>query len=108
MDRMKVKALVTLRLFPASEGGRRSPIRSGYQPVLWLDGTAVDPSRLCFGNEDWIQPGESVQGTLEFLTPRSRAVRYDAGSRFELREAIKPVGEGEIVKVLEAEPIPAS
>jgi elongation factor Tu len=89
----------TLHLLSAAEGGRRTPVRSGYRPqfyvrttdvsgVLDLTGAAVAASAM---------PGQTVQVTVALGQP----VALDAGQTFAIREGGRTVGAGTVTALLD-------
>ncbi|HEU4614071.1 MAG TPA: elongation factor Tu, partial [Kofleriaceae bacterium] len=81
-----------LYLLTAGEGGRRSAIRTGYKPQLYVGATSVTATLGATGE---LTPGERAQVELAFERP----VALEAGVRFALREGGKTVGAGVITAV---------
>ena len=92
-----------LHLLPAAEGGRRTPVRSGYSPqfyvrttdvsgVLDLDGTGGSGAAVASA-----MPGETVQVTVALGKP----VALDAGQTFAIREGGRTVGAGTVTTLLD-------
>ena len=95
-----------LHLLSAAEGGRRTPVRSGYSPQFYVRTTDVsgvltldDPSA---GGADGAAaasatPGETVQVTVTLGKP----VALDAGQTFAIREGGRTVGAGTVTALLD-------
>jgi elongation factor Tu len=94
----------TLHLLSAAEGGRRTPVRSGYSPqfyvrttdvsgVLDLDGTGGSgPAAVASA-----MPGETVQVTVALGKP----VALDVGQTFAIREGGRTVGAGTVTALFD-------
>jgi elongation factor Tu len=80
------------------EGGRRTPIFSGYRPQFFFRTTDVTGAvRLAEGVEMCV-PGEHAEFTVEL--PEGSPVPVDVGQRFAIREGGCTVGSGKVTKVL--------
>ena len=90
----------TLHLLPAAEGGRRTPVRSGYRPQFYLRTTGVS-GVLDFGGgaaaEATAMPGQTVQVTVALGQP----VALDPGQTFAIREGGRTVGAGTVTALLD-------
>jgi translation elongation factor EF-Tu-like GTPase len=87
---------------PTGEGGRESPVRSGYRPQFYYDGHGWDAVHTYEGKE-WVYPGQTAKAYLSFLRPQCHVGRLYPGKEFLLREGTRVVGRGRIIKVLELE-----
>jgi elongation factor Tu len=93
-----------LHLLPAAEGGRRTPVRSGYRPQFYVRTTDV-PGELDFGVSGSgdaaavasAMPGQTVQVTVALGKP----VALDAGQTFAIREGGRTVGAGTVTALLD-------
>ena len=95
----------TLHLLPAAEGGRRTPMRSGYSPQFYLRTTDVS-GVLDLGGisrsggadaEASVMPGQTVQVTVALGKP----VALDAVQTFAIREGGRTVGAGMVTALLD-------
>ena len=96
----------TLHLLSAAEGGRRTPVRSGYRPQFYVRTTDVS-GVLDFGPRlddsgsgaaaASATPGETVQVTVALGKP----VALDAGQTFAIREGGRTVGAGTVTALLD-------
>jgi elongation factor Tu len=92
-----------LHLLPAAEGGRRTPVRSGYRPQFYVRTTDVS-GVLDFDSTGGsgaavasAMPGETVQVTVALGKP----VALDAGQTFAIREGGRTVGAGTVTTLLD-------
>jgi elongation factor Tu len=95
----------TLHLLTAVEGGRRTPVRSGYSPQFYVRTTDVS-GVLDLGGMSGsggaapsasAMPGETVQVTVALGKP----VALDAGQTFAIREGGRTVGAGTVTALLD-------
>jgi elongation factor Tu len=97
-----------LHLLSAAEGGRRTPVRSGYRPQFYVRTTDVSGvlefGALSAGSGDdggavlaSASPGETVQVTVALGKP----VALDAGQAFAIREGGRTVGAGTVTALLD-------
>jgi len=82
-------------LLTAAEGGRSTPIASGYRPQFYLR-TADVPGRIDLGGESLALPGETVTVTVELGKP----VALETGLGFAVREGGRTVGGGSVTALL--------
>jgi elongation factor Tu len=89
-----------LHLLSAAEGGRRTPVRSGYRPQFYVRTTDVS-GELDFGGSGGVvasaRPGQTVQVSVALGQP----VALDAGQRFAIREGGRTVGAGTVTALLD-------
>jgi elongation factor Tu len=83
-------------LLTAAEGGRSTPIATGYRPQFYLR-TADVPGRIDLGEESLALPGETVTVTVEL----GRPVALETGLGFAVREGGRTVGGGSITALLD-------
>jgi len=86
----------TVYLLPAAEGGRRTPIRTGYRPQFYVRTTDV-VGLLDLGVAGEAGPGETADVTVEL----GRPVALDPGQSFAIREGGRTVGAGTVTEVLD-------
>lgn|GEM_PF-2461807 len=94
--REDIRACVTFR--PQAEGGRHTPVYSGYRPDVRFVGTdggtvATHPCALRFDAEGAVAPGSLVAARLACRRP----VELEDGSTFVLVEGGREVGSGRVV-----------
>ncbi|MGW0131166.1 elongation factor Tu [Streptomyces sp. NPDC003299] len=87
----------TARLFllPAREGGRTTPVATGYRPQFYLR-TADVVGCLDLGEAALARPGDTVEVTVDL----GRAVPLEPGLGFAVREGGRTVGAGTVTAVL--------
>jgi elongation factor Tu len=78
-------------LLTADEGGRHTPVRSGYRPQFYLR-TADVVGVVDLGGVDLARPGDVVDVTVEL----GRPVALDVGLGFAIREGGRTVGAGTV------------
>jgi elongation factor Tu len=83
-----------VRLLPADEGGRHTPIRSGYRPQVYLR-TADVVGDIGLGSNESASPGDTVEIVVELGKP----VPLEVGLGFAIREGGRTVGAGTITDV---------
>jgi elongation factor Tu len=83
-------------LLTAAEGGRRTPVLSGYRPQFYLRTTDVVGS-LDLGGADIGLPGDRLDVTVELGKP----VALDVGLGFAIREGGRTVGAGTVTALLD-------
>jgi elongation factor Tu len=90
-----------LYLLSAGEGGRKTPIRTGYRPQLYVGASAVTATLAMPGvGDDTIATAELVPGTrAEVVLALDKPVALEAGVRFALREGGRTVGAGVVTAV---------
>lgn len=91
----------TLHLLPTAEGGRRTPVRSGYRPQFYVRTTDVsgvlDLAGVSGSGGADAVPGQTVQVTVALGKP----VALDAGQTFAIREGGRTVGAGTVTALLD-------
>ncbi len=93
-----VEAEITL--FSPAEGGRSSPVTSGYRPQH-----NVLPGYLTSGSHEYLGcdevfPGQTVHGTITFITPEAYPHGLWVGKVLTIQEGNRVVGEAKITRVL--------
>jgi elongation factor Tu len=86
----------TVHLLTAAEGGRHTPIGTGYRPQFFVRTTSV-VGEVDVGGSDTAAPGDSVDMTVTL----GRPVALDAGLGFAIREGGKTVGAGTVTALLD-------
>jgi elongation factor Tu len=81
----------SMLLLPPGEGGRRTPVATGYQPQFFIR-TASVPGLIDLGEAGTARPGERVDVTVRL----GRPVAVDAGLGFVIREGGRTVGAGTV------------
>ena len=81
----------SIYLLPAAEGGRRTPVSTGYRPQFFVR-TADVMGVLDLGPAGTAAPGDRVSATVTLGKP----VALDAGLGFAIREGGRTVGAGTV------------
>jgi elongation factor Tu len=79
------------------EGGRHTPIFTGYQPQFFFKTTNVTGAVALDEGCDMVLPGDNVLLSVTLEKP----VALEAGRRFSVREGGKTVGSGVVTAVLD-------
>lgn len=95
MTRRVIRA--NLRLVPTNQGGRSSPIESGYRSLACFEGSPSDFGFELELDADRLAPGESGSGKLSFWAVEELPA-LSAGQSFELREGARVVGHGTVLE----------
>lgn len=93
MKRRVIRA--NLRLLRWDEGGRSSPIESGYRSLARFESSESDFGFELHLDAGRLAPGESVTGRL-MLWAVEELPALAAGLPFELREGTRVVGHGTV------------
>ncbi|NCP46944.1 translation elongation factor Tu [Candidatus Collierbacteria bacterium CG1_02_44_10] len=78
------------------EGGRHSPMFSGYKPQFFIRTTDVTGEVKLAEGVEMIMPGDNAKMTVELIQP----IAMTEGQRFAIREGGLTVGAGAITKVI--------
>src|SRR5262245_66196860 len=100
MEMPHVRARITM--LPNADGGRRSPIFSGYRPQFRYLGRDNDVSVELL-NQETLFPGSTTDVMLTFLRPEFRLRRIAIDTGFELAEVARRVCRGTVIEVLPAD-----
>jgi elongation factor Tu len=79
------------------EGGRHTPFFAGYKPQFFFRTTNVTGEMQLPDSVDMVMPGDNAA----VLVNLDKAVAFDVGSHFAIREGGKTVGSGVITEVVE-------
>jgi elongation factor Tu len=89
----------TLHLLSAADGGRRTPVRSGYSPQFYVRTTDVSGT---LSLDDASGPTEALPGeTVQITVALGKPVALDAGQTFAIREGGRTVGAGTVGALLD-------
>ena len=95
-----IHAIAEITMRRTEDGGRDGPVRSGYRGHFHYDGHDWD-AHYIFDTEDWIQPGETAEAILQFISPWAHQSSLYPGKEFLIREGSHTVGQGRITWVAE-------
>ena len=83
-------------LLKKEEGGRHTPIFSGYRPQVFIRTTDVTGDITLAAGTEMIMPGDNATVTVKLIKP----VAMQEGQRFAIREGGLTVGAGAITKII--------
>lgn len=95
----KPELRATIHYLTEEEGGRRSPIFSGYRGQFYYDGRDWDAAQEFIGTNTALL-GEITDCYLQTLSPQYHQHKFYIGKEFEIREGAKIVGRGIITEIL--------
>lgn len=78
------------------EGGRSTPITSGYKPQFYFRTTDVTGEIKLQEGVDMVKPGEKVQMRVELIA----SIAMEVQLRFAIREGSRTVGSGIVTEIL--------
>ncbi len=85
----------TIYLLNTDEGGRKSPIFSGYRPAFYFGDKQTDGAIL-FDDQEPIFPGEKREVKVRVLHPETLEDVLKPNAVFEFKEGFKVVGRGAV------------
>ena len=83
-----------LYLLLEKEGGRRTPIKSGYSPQFYIRTADITGKIILPQDREVAMPGDNFEATIELIYP----VVLSKGLRFAVREGGKTVAHGSIIE----------
>ena len=87
----RIDAIAEITFLTPDEGGRSNPPCSGYRGQFYYDGHDWDANQI-YATDEWVQPGDTVETILQFLSPQAHRGRIHAGMEFLVREGNRTVG----------------
>lgn len=110
----RVRFEAELAFLSTAEGGRKTPVLSGYRPDAWFGATDVGKPVLhgiwVDFHDDEIRPGETKSAAVTVRVPeglRDFGTSLEEGSKFEVREGAQVVARGRVTRMLAQEETPA-
>jgi len=93
--------LATLTWLTEKEGGRKTPVKSGYRTVIRFpnkDGVKEYWSAMItfVGHEGWLCPGETANASLFFLSYHTVIEMLKVGMEIEVCEGHRCVAKGQV------------
>jgi elongation factor Tu len=86
----------SIYLLKKEEGGRHTPIFTGYRPQVYLGTTDVTGDITLPSGVEMVMPGDNATVTVKLIKP----VAMEKGQRFAIREGGLTVGAGAIVDII--------
>lgn len=97
----KVDFIAELTYLGAEQGGRKTPVNSGYRPDLKFDFSEM---RTCgiqtFIEKNFVLPGETINAKIKILASDYFANLLSEGMKFEFMEGPILIGIGEIKNII--------
>lgn len=84
----------------AEEGGRKTPIFTGYRGQFYYNGNDWDAPQK-FKDVEFVNPGGTVRACIGFVSPNKHHGQISVGMKFEVREGTRTVGKGTVTKILD-------
>lgn len=95
---IKIKA--SIQLF-AGDKKRKVPIESGYRPLFQFVEDSMVSGSIHILDNCRISPGDNSIVEILFINKNFLGLNFHKGTIFKFYEGLNPVGEGEILEVLE-------
>lgn len=83
-------------LLKKEEGGRHTPVFSGYRPQVFIGTTDVTGDIILPKGIEMVMPGDNANFSIKLIKP----VAMQVGQRFAIREGGLTVGAGAITKII--------
>ncbi|RLC34885.1 elongation factor Tu [Candidatus Shapirobacteria bacterium] len=83
-------------LLKKEEGGRHTPIFTGYRPQIFIRTTDVTGNVALEEGTEMVMPGDNVNVVIELIKP----IAMEKGQRFAIREGGLTVGAGAITEII--------
>lgn len=99
-DVLEITARIHFR--GAEDGGRETPVFSGYRPALYFGGKQIDGAVILEGSDEKLMPGEEREVRITLLHPENAGIEPKRSEPFEVREGTRVVGEGRVLSILPA------
>ena len=84
-----------IHMLKTEEGGRHTPFFSGYNPQFYFETTDIKGSILLPSNIEKVYPGDTVNVTIELLSP----VTIKIGTEFTINDSARKVGFGTVTSI---------
>jgi hypothetical protein len=90
---------VVMTFLRTEDGGRKSPVWTGYRPQFYYQGGEGDAQHTYLG-VDQVNPGDTVAAQLKFYSPQNHVGKIAVEMAFEIREGKCTVATGRVTKIL--------
>lgn len=91
---------VIISFLKTEDGGRSTPCISGYRPCHLIKDDYLTSGEHNYFGKDKVLPGESVKGTITFITPEYYPHCLWEGKVINVQEGSKIVGYAKVTKIL--------
>ena len=96
----KVDFIAELTYFTQHQGGRATPVHTGYRPHIKFNFSEnMTSGQQTFINKEIVYPGEKVDAKIKILTPEFYKHSLTEGQQFDFREGARIIGTG-IIKYI--------
>jgi translation elongation factor EF-Tu-like GTPase len=95
-----VEAEITL--LPTAEGGRQGPAFSGYRPHHKVRDDYLTTGLHRYIGCDEVLPGQTVRGTIAFITPEAYPHCLWVGRVIDIQEGSRVIGRARITRIMNA------
>jgi hypothetical protein len=93
----KVDFIAELEYFATAQGGRKTPVNSGYRPQVKFNFTEMQTSgQQTFIDKEIVYPGDKVEAKIKLLSPDYFAESLTEEMKFEFWEGSTIIGTGKI------------
>lgn len=93
-----------LYYYTTEQGGRRTPVWTGYRPQLKFPFSDMQTSgHQRFLNKDEVHPGDTVIAEITVISHEYLKRKLHPGLAFDFREASRIIGTGEVLQVINPE-----
>jgi translation elongation factor EF-Tu-like GTPase len=99
--RRDVEAEITF--LASEEGGRKTPVLSGYRPQFYCDGQDFVVIMDFFGVAEPVYPGQRSMAHLSFTYPEYLVKVLYPGKEFLIREGHQVVARGRVTEIIDLE-----
>ena len=97
MSELQIDLIATIRFLTHEEGGRRTPVISGYRGQIYYDGH--DWCAAYFFSSDPAYSGETLEAMIWLMSPQMHVGKLYRNKGFEIREGAHVVAHGMITWV---------
>jgi len=103
--RQKPDFIATLEYLPTDKGGRKTPARSSYRPIIEFPGyQRMTSGEQIFIGRDIVHPGETIQAQITILSDDYFKGRLFVGQTFRFCETPnRTLGTGVIIEITNKE-----
>ena len=96
--------IAEIKYLSTDEGGRSTPIKSGYRPhIKFPFSKMMTSAQQKFINQDIVNPGETVNAEIMILSPNFFKHMLKVGMEFKVGEGSKIVANGKLIKILNSD-----
>lgn len=93
--------IATIRYLKTIEGGRESPVSSGYKPQLKFDFETMETSgHQTFVNDQIVYPGDTVEAEVRIPSDSYFSKKLTENMKFVLKEGPRLIATGTITRIL--------